>query len=146
MPDLTITAEQRAAIYPEIRRHLTTIDRVRELADTEPKEAQIVAMEYTVWFALLEDLGWEEEDDRESIRLTVTATGLRPVLQPLLSESVSTLRDEVEHQGDDERRRIESRDQKIVVREACRFLLKELDDRAPEDLLVVSAPESSCHD
>jgi hypothetical protein len=125
MPELTITTVQRAAIYPQIRRHLTTIDRVRELAETDPKEAQLVAMEFAVWFAFLGDLGWDEEDDRESIRLTVPASDLRPALELLLAESVTWLREAGEVEG---------------ARDAFRALLDELDAEAPREEATYPAP------
>ena len=83
MPRITITRRQREPIYGQLRRHLMTIDDIRVFADEDPEEAGRLALQYADDFRLFEDVGWDRDDPRDSIRLTMPPTDLRRVLMRL---------------------------------------------------------------
>lgn len=87
MPRITITNRQRAPIYEQLRRHIASIDDVRAFADADPEEAGRLALQYTDDFRLLEDLGWDREDPRDSIRLTMPPIDLCQALMRVQAEA-----------------------------------------------------------
>jgi hypothetical protein len=127
MPRITISRRQREPIYGQLRRHLVTIDDVRVFADDDPEEAARLALDYADDFRLFEDVGWDRDDPRDSIRLTMPPTDLRRVLMRLQSEAEGALTTTVEEQQEEREARIEMRKQSIAAREACRDLLDDLD-------------------
>jgi hypothetical protein len=58
---------------------------------TIPEEARRLALQYADDFRLLEDLAWDRDDPRESIRLTMPPTDLRRVLMRLQAEAEGVL-------------------------------------------------------
>ncbi len=73
----------RSTIYEQLRRHIASIDDVRVFADADPEEAGRLAFQCSDDFRLLEDLGWDRDDPRDSIRLTMPPIDLRRVLMRL---------------------------------------------------------------
>ena len=127
MPRPTITVEKRAPIYTLLRRHLTSIDDIRILADDDPEEAGRLALQYADDFRLFEDLGWDRDDPRDSIRLTMPPTDLRRVLMRLQAEAEGVLTASAEEEREEKEERIEVREDSVAAREACRELLDVLD-------------------
>jgi hypothetical protein len=69
---LTITREQRDAIYELVIDHLTAIGDIWLcLEGREFAEAKSMGREFAEELRLLEDLGWSETIDRDSIALTL---------------------------------------------------------------------------
>jgi hypothetical protein len=127
MPRFTIIDRQRAPVHRQLRRHLTSIDDIRLFADDDPEEAGRLALQYADDFRLLEDLGGDREDPRDSIRLTMPPTDLRRVLMRLQAEAEGGLRAAAEEEWDERQERIEIREESVAAREACRDLLDVLD-------------------
>ncbi len=127
MPRITITRRQREPIYGQLRRHLTTIDDVRVFADDDPEEAGRLALNYADDFRLFEDVGWDRDDPRDSIRLTMPPTDLRRVLMRLQAEAEGALATTSEEEREEREARAETREETIAAREACRDLLDDLD-------------------
>jgi hypothetical protein len=107
MPRFTITDRQRAPVYRQIRRHLTSIDDVRVLADADPEEAARLALQFADDFRLLEDLGWNRDDPRETIRLTMPPTDLRRALMRLQAEAEGGLSATAEEEREEKEERVE---------------------------------------
>lgn len=127
MPRFTITARQRTPIYGQLRRHLTGIDEVRVLADDDPDHAARIANDYGDDFRLLEDLGWDREDPRELIRLTMPPVDLRRTLMRLQAEAESELTATAEEEREEKAERVEVREESISAQKACQGLLDVLD-------------------
>jgi hypothetical protein len=125
MPRITITPRQRAPIYGQLRRHLTIIDDVRVFADDDPEEAGRLALQYADDFRLFEDVGWDREDPRDSIRLTMPTADLRRVLMRLQAEAEGALKGTAKER--EEAERAEMREESIAARQACLDLLDDLD-------------------
>jgi hypothetical protein len=71
---LTITCAQRDAIYEIVIPHLTAIGDVWLCVKREFAEAKKMAHEFAEELRLLEDLGWSETIDRDTVTLTVPPT------------------------------------------------------------------------
>jgi hypothetical protein len=127
MHRITITRRQRAPIYGQLRRHLTTIDDIRVFADDDPEEAGRLALQYADDFRLFEDVGWDSDDPRDSIRLTMPPTDLRRVLMRLQAEAEGVLAPTAEEEREEREARAEIRKESVAAREACRDLLDDLD-------------------
>jgi len=127
MPRPTLDAEQRASIYTLLRRHLTSIDDIRILADDDPDEAGRLALQYADDFRLFEDIGWDRDDPRDSIRLTMPPTDLRRVLMRLQAEAEGALITSAGEEREDKGERDEIRVDSVAAPEACRDLLDVLD-------------------
>jgi hypothetical protein len=105
-------------IYTLLRRHLTSIDDIRILADDDPGR---LALQFADDFRLFKDIGWDRDDPRDSIRLTMPPTDLRRVLMRLQAEAEGALTATTEEE------REEIREDSVAAREACRDLLDVLD-------------------
>lgn len=127
MARITITRRQREPIYAQLRRHLTTIDDVRVFADDDPEEAGRLALNYADDFRLFEDVGWDRDDPRDSIRLTMPPTDLRRVLMRLQGEAEGALATTAAEEREEREAHAETREESIAAREACRDLLDDLD-------------------
>lgn len=127
MPRITITDRQRAPIYGQLRRRLAGIDDIRAFAEADPDEAARLAFQYADDFRLFEDIGWDRENPREAIRLTMPPTDLRRVLMRLQAEAEGELSAAAEEERQQREERGEERDQSMAAREACRDLLDDLD-------------------
>jgi hypothetical protein len=127
MPRVTITNRQRAPIYEQLRRHIASIDDVRVFADADPEEAGRLAFQYADDFRLLEDLGWDREDPRDSIRLTMPPIDLRRALMRLQAEAEGELTSSAETEREEKAEHAEIREDSVAAREACRDLLDVLD-------------------
>ena len=127
MPRITITRRQRESIYEQLRRRLTTIDAIRVFADEDPEEAGRLALQYADDFRLFEDVGWDRDDPRDSIRLTMPPADLRRVLMRLQAEAEGALATTSDEEREERESRAETREESIAAREACRGLLDDLD-------------------
>lgn len=127
MPRFTITAGQRDPVYGQLRRHLTGIDDVRILVDADPDHAARIAHDYGDDFRLLEDLGWDREDPRELIRLTMPPVDLRRTLMRLQAEAEGQLTATAQEEREEKAERVQVREESVSAREACQGLLDVLD-------------------
>jgi hypothetical protein len=100
---LTITRAQRDAIYQVVIPHLTAIGDVwlcvrrREFAD-----AKKMGREFAEELRLLEDLGWSETIDRDTVTLTVPPDELTRMLTRLHRRAARSLGVYVSRPKDDE--------------------------------------------
>jgi hypothetical protein len=95
MPETTITIDrdQRDGLYELVRNHLGSIEdfwialeRTRDFA-----KAEQLGLEFSEDFRLLQDIGWDERDERETFDLTMPTHDLMELLKRLLGEAVKIL-------------------------------------------------------
>jgi hypothetical protein len=127
---LTITAEQRDALYDQILDRLSGIGDVWLTASTENYEAAgRLGREYSDDLRLvLDDLGWGEGPEG-AIELTTPPDILRRALTRLRDAAIGL--DASQRKEREEVRAAEERNQLVV--EACRQVLTDLDKDLPSD-------------
>jgi hypothetical protein len=100
---LTITREQRDAIYGAVMTHLTGIGDVRLMLERrEFASAKRLGRALSEDLRLLEDLGWSESIDRETVMLTVPAQQLARTVGRLQRDAADSLGGYVSRPKDDE--------------------------------------------
>ncbi|HEX7300447.1 MAG TPA: hypothetical protein VF257_15720 [Solirubrobacteraceae bacterium] len=93
---LTITRTQRDAIYEMVINHLSAIDDVWKCVNARKYgEAKRLGREFAEDLRLLEDLGWADTTDRETVALTLPSDELTRVLARLHKDTAASLRDYV---------------------------------------------------
>lgn len=95
MPATTTTIDrgQREGFYELVRNHLGSIEdfwvaleRTRDFA-----KAEQLGLELSEDFRLLQDIGWDEHDERETFELTMPVHDLMELLKRLQGEAVKLL-------------------------------------------------------
>ena len=95
MPAITTTidSDQRDGLYELVRNHLGSIEdfwialeRTKDFA-----KAEQLGLEFAEDFRLLQDIGWDEHDERERFDLTMPAHDLMELLQRLHGEAAQVL-------------------------------------------------------
>lgn len=82
--DVTIDAEQRAALWGDLTLDLTGIDAVYlAIQEHEWEKARALRCRFEQDMRLLDDIGWAEQQPGERFDLTIPAEELRPTLQRL---------------------------------------------------------------
>jgi hypothetical protein len=129
----TIDRNQRKRLYELARNHLGSIEdffvaleRTKDFA-----KAERLGLEFAEDFRLLYDIGWGEEDERETFELTMPAADLMELLQRLQAEAVPVLVEtgaEAESSRDD----AETDRRFQLGYEVCNRLLDDLDPRKAE--------------
>jgi hypothetical protein len=126
--DLTITGEQRDALYELVANHVGDLDAVWLAMQTgDYATAERKALELVVDFRLLTDLGWHPNDGREAIRLTMPSTELADVLRRIRGEAEGALSGFLERD-----RREREEEEKVdaafrLARDTCEELIAALD-------------------
>jgi hypothetical protein len=75
-PTLKIVASQRDALYEQVRNHLAALNDIW-IAIEGNKDfatAEQLALEFAEDFRLMQDLGWDAEDPRDTVELTMPPT------------------------------------------------------------------------
>jgi hypothetical protein len=133
VPDTTIRIDrdQREGLYELVRNHLGSIEdfwialeRTRDFA-----KAEQLGLEFSEDFRLLQDIGWDEHDEREAFDLTMPAHDLMELLKRLHGEAVKIL---VGSGGSEARSRRDDADTDRRFQlgyETCEKALAELDPR-----------------
>jgi hypothetical protein len=126
----TITAEQRKAIYEPICLHLAGLGDLCLALDREDFiTAERLGLEFGEDLRLMEDLGWVDEDGRQTVALTMPAEDLIETLKRLRAEAEGLFAE-----SPDERRVTEEEDAANVrhrlVIDTCTELMTRLDPRA----------------
>jgi hypothetical protein len=146
---ITINRDQRDGLYELARNHLGSVgdlfdalERTKDFA-----EAEQLAVEFAEDFRLLHDIGWDEEDERETFDLTMPAADLMELLTRLHGEAVKVLVESgSEAQSSREDAQTDRRFQ--LGYETCNKLLAELDprdeNRARAGRLASRRSRSSC--
>lgn len=131
MPATTITidSEQRDGLYELVRNHLGSVGDLFDALerDKDFAKAARLGLEFSEDFELLENIGWGEDEGRESFELTIPAHDLMEVLQRLHGEAGIVLGDSEESREDAETKR---RFRQGYV--ACEQVLAEIDPRTGE--------------
>lgn len=94
MPDrTTIDREQRAGIYEVVCNHLAGLNDVWLALEVRGDfaTARRLAAEFVEDVRLLEDIGWDREDGRESFELTMPRADLARLLRRLWEEAEVTI-------------------------------------------------------
>jgi len=123
---ITINREQRDGLYELVRNHLGSVgDLFNALErDKDFAKAARLGLEFGEDFELLEDIGWEEDEGRDSFELTMPGHDLMEVLQRLHGEAGLVLGDSEESREDAETKQ---RFRQGYV--ACEQVLAEIDPR-----------------
>jgi hypothetical protein len=126
---ITIDSKQRNGLYELVRNHLGSVGDLFDALerDKDFAKAARLGLEFSEDFELLEDIGWGEDEGRESFELTIPAHDLMEVLQRLHGEAGIVLGDSEESREDAETKR---RFRQGYV--ACEQVLAEIDPRTGE--------------
>lgn len=126
---ITITQEQRDGLYELGRNHLGSVGDLFDALerDKDFAKAARLGLEFGEDLKLLEDIGWDEDEGRDSFELTMAAHDLMEVLQRLHGEAGIVLGDSEESREDAETKR---RFRQGYV--ACEQMLAEIDPRTGE--------------
>jgi hypothetical protein len=91
----TITGAQRDALYEQVRNHLGALGDVWIAMEknSDFATAERLGIEFGEDFRLLHDLGWDENDSREVVELTMPPEDLAEVLTRLRREAEGGLTD-----------------------------------------------------
>jgi hypothetical protein len=100
---VTISRTERDAIYEMVINHLTAIGDVWRCVDRqEYRSAERLGREFAEDLRLLEDLGWAEHIDRETVALTQPPEELIRALARLHRDASASLRTYVSRPKDEE--------------------------------------------
>ncbi|HEX8689852.1 MAG TPA: hypothetical protein VF729_06380 [Solirubrobacterales bacterium] len=129
----TIDRRQREGLYELVRNHLASVeDFWVALERTEDfAKAEQLALEFAEDFRLLQDLGWEEEGEREKFDLHMPADDLMTLLQRLHGEAMQVL---AESRAEAQSRREDAETDRCLQLgyRTCEAVLAELDPRQGE--------------
>jgi len=89
----TINREQRDGLYELVRNHLGSVGDLWHALEHERDFAKAarLGLEFSEDFELLEDIGWGEDESRESFELTMPVHDLMEVLRRLHAEAATVL-------------------------------------------------------
>jgi hypothetical protein len=127
---ITISGPQRNGLYELVRNHIGSVgdlwdalERNRDFAT-----AARLGLEFGEDFQLLEDIGWGEEERRESFELTMPVHDLTELLKRLHGEAEQVLvgKEGTERQAREDERATEERYLRGL--DACEELLVNLDE------------------
>jgi hypothetical protein len=126
---ITINREQRDGLYELVRNHLGSVGDLFDALerDKDFAKAARLGLEFSEDFELLEDIGWGEDEGRDSFELTMPAHDLMEALQRLHGEAGIVPGDSEESREDAETKR---RFRQGYV--ACEQVLAEIDPRTGE--------------
>jgi hypothetical protein len=132
MPDITATIDrhQRDGLYELARNHLGSVGELGHALECEKDfgKAERLGLEFGEDFRLLDDIGWQEKDDRESFELTMPPHDLMEVLKRLHNEAEAVL---LESGAERESREAdaETNARFQLGLDACEEVIVDLDDR-----------------
>lgn len=126
MPDTTIRIdrEQRDALYEIVRNHLGSVSDLWDALeqDKDFATAERLGLEFGEDFRLLADIGWGEDERRESFGLTMPIHDLMELLQRLRGEAAVVLAGWTE----ENREEAEKKEQYRRCRDACERTLADV--------------------
>jgi hypothetical protein len=126
---ITISGPQRAGLYELVRNHLGSVGDLFDALerDKEFATAARLGLEFGEDFELLEDIGWGEDERRESFELTMPVHDLMELLKRLHDEAEQVLVGKgTERQAREDDRATEERYLRGL--DACEELLVRLDE------------------
>lgn len=125
---LKITDGQRKALYEQVRNHLAAFGDlwIALETDREYANAERLAVEFGEDFRLLEDLGWDPDDGRFTVELTMERHDLIEVVKRLRDEAEGWLNSRAEEAraGSEFDRHVERFE---AARLACEDVLGDID-------------------
>ena len=127
MPSTTITIsrEQRDPLHRLVTQHISGIGDVTMMIEAGNfAEAERFGLEYSEDIRMLNDLGWDPDDDRESFDLTLPPLELIEVLKRLRQDAEQDKEERRAHEEFEEVRAYFER-----VRDVCGELIDALDTR-----------------
>jgi hypothetical protein len=133
MPETTITIDrdQRGGLYELVRNHLGSIEdfwialeRTRDFA-----KAEQLGLEFSEDFRLLQDIGWDEHDERGTFDLTMPVHDLTELLKRLHGEAVKILVGSGSSEAQSRRDDADTDRRFQLGYETCEKVLAELDPR-----------------
>jgi hypothetical protein len=103
---IIINEEQRDGLYELVRNHLGSAGDLFDALEREKDfgKAEQLGLELAEDIRLMQDLGWDEEEGREGVELTMPPHDLMEVLQRLQGEAGLVLGDREQSIGDKETR------------------------------------------
>jgi len=92
---IKIVASQRDALYEQVCNHLAALGDLWTALDSNKDyaTAERLAIEFGEDFRLMADLGWNPEDDRETVELTMPPLDLMEVAKRLRDDATGGLAD-----------------------------------------------------
>jgi hypothetical protein len=126
---ITISGPQRNGLYELVRNHLGSVGDLWDALerDKEFATAARLGLEFGEDFELLEDIGWGEDERRESFELTMPVHDLTELLKRLHDEAEEVLVGKgTERQAREDDRATEERYLRGL--DACEELLVKLDE------------------
>jgi hypothetical protein len=126
---ITINREQRDGLYELVRNHLGSVGDLFDALerDKDFATAARLGLEFREDFELLEDIGWGEDEGRETFDLTMPAHDLMEVLQRLHGEAGLVLAGSEASSDED----AETNRRFRQGYEVCEKVLADLDPREP---------------
>ena len=137
---IRIVDAQRDALYKQVRNHLAAFGDLWLALETngDYAAAERLGIEFGEDFRLMADLGWNPEDGRNLVELTMAPEDLTEVIRRLRDEAIGGL-----HGGDEEHRaRLELEQQAKAfadARDVCEDILEVLADRSGGEIRVSRA-------
>ena len=127
---ITINREQRDGLYELVRNHLGSVGDLWDALerDEDFAKAARLGLEFSEDFELLEDIGWGEDEGRDTFDLTMPAHDLMEVLQRLHGEAGLVLSGSSQESREDVE--TDKRFERGYV--ACEQVLAEIDPREGE--------------
>jgi hypothetical protein len=126
---ITISGSQRDGLYELVRNHLGSVGDLWDVLerDKEFATAARLGLEFGEDFELLKDIGWGEDERRESFELTMPVHDLTELLKRLHDEAEQVLHGKgTERQAREDDRATEERYLRGL--DACEELLVKLDE------------------
>jgi len=120
---IVIDREQRSALHAELRTRLSGVGDIHLLLERgDHAEARRLAAAFREDLALLDDLGWADEDPREHYELTMAPEALAAVAARLHRESAGFLATHLARPRDEEA----LAERSLKATEACASILSDL--------------------
>lgn len=129
---ITISGPQRKGLYELVRNHLGSVGDLWDALerDKDFATAARLGLEFGEDFELLEEIGWGEDEGRESFELAMPVHDLTELLKRLHDEAEQVLHGKgTERQAREDDRATEERYLRGL--DACEELLVRLDEGAP---------------
>ncbi|MGC1852469.1 MAG: hypothetical protein WA687_08530 [Solirubrobacterales bacterium] len=126
---ITISGPQRDGLYELVRNHLGSVGDLWDALERDKNFATAarLGLEFGEDFELLEEIGWGEDEDRESFELTMPVHDLMELLKRLHDEAEQVLHGKgTEREAREDDRATEERYLRGL--DACEELLVRLDE------------------
>ena len=125
---ITITREQRQPLHRLVTQHISGIGDVdMKLSADDFAAAERLGLEYSEDIRMLNDLGWDPDDERESFDLTLPQHDLMEALKRLRHDAEDGLSEKEEQRAREEADEVKAYFERAL--DVCRELIDTLDTR-----------------